>query len=239
MDDRPQTANSIVSEYEDEIREGLERSESNGDERRENITKRAAALNQLKRGSQMSRSSNLPRPASSIMLRSQQRPKSGGRPYTASERRRAMFGGGSLAKSMEHIRERRALGSPEKLLLELETSEMQNVAQGLQIENLRNRLGQALNRTQALETVIAQNGVRLDVGGRVRVNKEKRRPKSSHAAVRDQRGVLKPKNHTKKQAFGSGADKKYRAKSASKSGMSLKASIVVTKRDGDEQNRKK
>ena len=83
------------------FREGLERSESNGDERRENITKRAAALNQLKRASQMSRGSNLPRPASSIMLRSQQRPKSGGRPYTASERRRAMFAGGSLAKSME------------------------------------------------------------------------------------------------------------------------------------------
>ena len=60
---------------------------------------------------------------------------------------------------MEHIRESRALGSPEKLLLELETSEMQNVAQGLQIENLRNRLGQALNRTQALESVIAQNGL--------------------------------------------------------------------------------
>ena len=88
---------------------------------------------------------------------------------------------------------------------------MQNVAQGLQIENLRNRLGHALNRTQALETVIAQNGVRLDVGGRVRVNKEKRRPKSSHAAVRDQRGVLKPKNHTKKQAFGSGARQKIQS----------------------------
>ena len=88
---------------------------------------------------------------------------------------------------------------------------MQNVAQGLQIENLRNRLGQALNRTQALETVIAQNGVRLDVGGRVRVNKEKRRPKSSHAAVRDQRGILKPKNHMKKQTFGSGARQKIQS----------------------------
>ena len=239
VDDRPQTASSIVSEYEDEIKVGLERSESNADEHRGNVTNRTAALNQLKRGSQMSRNSNLPRPASSIMLRSQQRPKSGGRPYTASERRRAMFGGGSLAKSMENIREKRVFGSPEKLL-ELETSEMQNVAQGLQIENLRARLGHALNRTQALETVIAQNGVRLDVGGRVRVNKERRRPKSSHATVRDQRGILKPKNDRKKQAQGNGTSKKSRAKSAGRSGMSLKASIVVTKHDdGNEQNRKK
>ena len=98
MDDRPQTANSIVSEYEDEIREGLERSESNGDERRENITKRAAALNQLKRASHMSYG-ELTATSIVIALRSQQRPKSGGRPYTASERRRAMFAGAVWQKA--------------------------------------------------------------------------------------------------------------------------------------------
>jgi WD40 repeat protein len=229
-DTRPQTAESVVSEFENEIREGLERSEPNLESNSiSNENKRASVLNQLKRPSQMNRgSASLPRPASSVMLRSQQRPKSGGRPYTASERRRAMGTGGSLAKSMGEIRERRVLGSPEKLLLELETSEMQNVAQGLQIENLRNRLGHALHRTQALETVIAQNGVRMDVGGRVRRDKSKTRPKSSSVGVRDRRGILRQKN-SRNTTIKKLDKSSIKARPASSGGMGLKASIVVTK----------
>ncbi len=239
MNSRPQTADTVVSEFADEIREGLGRSEPNnldsGSINDDN--KRASLLNQLKRPSQMHRGSeSLPRPASSVMLRSQQRPKSGGRPYTASERRRAM-GGGSLAKSMSEIRQRRVLGSPEKLLLELETSEMQNVAQGLQIDNLRNQLGSALNRTQALETVIAQNGVRMDVGGRVRRNKStQRRPKSSSVGIRDRRGILRQKNGRNTTIKKLNKSKiKVRPATSGGTGMTLKASIVVTKSEEKEQ----
>ena len=133
--------------------------------------------------SQLSGSRSLPRPASSVMLRSQQRPKSGGRPYTASERQRMLHGSGaSLAKSMGSLQRKRALGSPEKILLELETSEMQNVAQGLQIEHLRERLSSAMSRTQLLENALVSSSgsARMDVGGRVRKNRGSSRPKTVH-----------------------------------------------------------
>jgi cilia- and flagella-associated protein 57 len=212
--DRPNTTESIISDngstynhddyggFADEIRKSFENAislddtnaaipgmvrPSSPDSGDENLSSRENnlmnALGQLK--SKPGGSRVFPRPASSVMLRTQARPKSGGRPLTASERHRMLHSNTGLAKSMSGIQKVRVLGSPEKLLLELETSEMQNLAQGLQIDRLNQQLSHSLKRTQRLENSFMSNSAaRLEVGGRVRPAK-KGRPKSVHGGRKD------------------------------------------------------
>ena len=142
---------------------------------------RSSALQQLSASySSLSRASSAPSHGRSALVGTVpfSRPKTGGRPLSALERRKRLARG-SLAKGLQSMRQSQSEQRLSSTMRKLEQSEASGRAKSLQIDHLRTQLSMSLSRAEKLEQALVDKGpIRLDVGGRVRP-RPKKRPASS------------------------------------------------------------
>ena len=95
------------------------------------------------------------RPASAVAGAAGARPKSGGRPLTAQERRRRMPIGPSLSRSMSQLRASKSEKTLSVVQNRLDEAYMRDKVKNMEIQNLKNQLNDRNRRNRQLENMVS------------------------------------------------------------------------------------
>jgi hypothetical protein len=183
------------------------------EEESENISRRRSnALNQVARTHFGSSNRSAPRlggntriakrrPASAI-AGSSGRPKSGGRPLTAQERRRKMPLGPSLSRSMSRLRASNSEKTLSIVQSKLDQAYMNEKAKAAEIDRLRNQLKEKDKRNKQLEEYVNSGG-RGGLGG-IGVNRKNTKLTSSGKSSPGSASILSEYSRT--SSGGNGGD---------------------------------
>ena len=131
--------------------------------------RRRSALQQVARTQFASRenvrSSSGRRPASAVAGAAGTRPKSGGRPLTAQERRRRMPVGPSLSRSMSQLRASKSEKTLSVVQTRLDEAYMRDKAKSVQIQRLTQQLREREHRNRQLEDLVSNKVSNRNKGG--------------------------------------------------------------------------